>query len=95
MMDMLMIVAKGLTVVNVLLILVLLYVYTKSVQKIRAPFTIGLLAFALLFLVNNIICLYFYITMQPYYAPGAEIFAVVLSATQTVAFATLAWITWK
>ncbi|MBS3142225.1 hypothetical protein J4464_02440 [Candidatus Woesearchaeota archaeon] len=83
------------TAVNVLLIIALLNVYVRNMMKIRSGFTMGLFVFALLFLIENIVSLYFFVTMMPYYAMDIEGFVFVLKTLQMLAFATLTWITYK
>lgn len=83
------------TFINCLLILSLIYVYIKNAIKIKSFFTLGLLIFALLFLIQNIVSIYFYITMIPYYVDEVETFGFIYSIIQTVAFIILNIITWK
>ena len=56
------------SLVNVVLLCGLIAVYGNSLRKIRAEFTFGLLFFATLFLLQNIIALYSYVTMFMYYS---------------------------
>ena len=83
------------TGVNILLILSLLYVYVRNFTKIKTLFTSGLLLFALLFLVQNIVALYYSVTMMPLYAEGVETFVFIYSVLQSVAFIILNYITWS
>ena len=84
-----------LTAINCLLIAGLLYVYLKNYSFLRSTFTLGLILFSLIFLVQNAISLYFYFTMMELYADGVEGYVFVLSAMQFVAFAILNWISWR
>lgn len=84
-----------LTVISTILLLLLLYVYSKNLKKIKSGFTIGLFIFALLFLIQNIVSVYFYITMMDYYASGVETHAFILTLLQTIGFAILLKITWE
>ncbi len=94
-MAMLMNLTAILTVISTLLLLGLLYVYYNNIKKIKSKFTIGLFAFALLFLLQNIISLYFYLTMMQYYAPQVETHVFILTMLQTIAFLILLKITWE
>lgn len=94
-MAMLMEIAKYLSMINILLILSLLYVYVKNYSKTKSGFTFGLMLFAFVFLVQNAICLYFSLTMMPYYVVGVESYVLAQSALQTFAFAVMNYITWK
>jgi len=44
----------------------LLALYARSFTQLRAPFTIGLVVFAALFLLQNLLALYAYATMMDY-----------------------------
>ena len=82
-----------LTGISTLLLLGLLYIHYKNLKKIKSNFTIGLFIFALLFLVQNLVSLYYYITMMKYYAPEVEIHVFILTLLQTIGFAVLLKIT--
>lgn len=83
------------TALNILLLLSILWVYSKNLAKVKAPFTMGLALFALLLLVENAVSLYFFVTMMPYFANEVESVVFGLKAIQAVAFAVLNWLTWK
>ena len=83
------------TVINCLLIFLLLYVYIKNAIKVKSLFTSGLLIFATLFLIQNIVSIYFYLTMMPYYVDEVETFGFIYSIIQTIAFTILNIITWR
>ena len=83
------------SVVNVVLILSLLYVYGRSFAKFKSAFSAGLFIFAFLFLVHNVLYLYFAITMMPYYASDAQAFGLVFNVLQALAFLVLNLISWK
>jgi len=84
-----------LTGISAILLTGLLYVYYKSLKKIKSKFTIGLFVFALLFLVQNIVSLYFYLTMMDYYVPQVEIHVFIFTLLQAIAFLILLKITWE
>ena len=88
-------VTTGLTGISTLLLLGLLYVYSKNLKTIRSKFTIGLFLFALMFLLQNMVSLYYYITMMKYYAPEVEIHVFILTLLQTIGFMILLKITWE
>ena len=94
-MAMLMEATKWLSVANIMLILSLMYIYGKNHQRIRSGFTTGLLLFTFIFLVQNLVGLYFTATMMPYYVEGVEGYALALTVMQTAAFAVMNYITWK
>ncbi|MBI3035084.1 hypothetical protein HYY71_02070 [Candidatus Woesearchaeota archaeon] len=94
-MAMLMSLTTILTVVSALALGGLLHTYIKNLKKIKSKFTIGLLIFALLFLIQNLISLYYYLTMMNYYSPEVEIHVFILTLLQTMGFLVLLKITWE
>ena len=84
-----------LTGLNVVLVSGLLYVYTRNLKKFKSMFTFGLLLFASLFLIQELVSFYFYFTMMPLYAQGLENHVFIFTLLQSVAFLILNYITWK
>ena len=84
-----------LTTVSTLLLLLLGGIYGRSFVRMRSMFTLGLLLFVVLFLIQNAVALYFYVTMMPYFASGLEMYAFTFALVQTLAFAVLAKLAWK
>lgn len=85
----------GLVLLNSLLLLSLLYLHGKNLLRIRTSFTAGLTLFALLFLAENLVSLYYYSTNMPYYVNAVETHVFILSLLQTIAFSIMNWISWK
>lgn len=81
--------------VNAVLLLSILYVYVRNLFRSRTVFTIGLSLFAGLFLLQNLVSLYFFLTMTPYFVDAVELHVFILTLLQTLAFAIFNWITWK
>ena len=67
-MALLMDVSSIVSMVNVVILVMLLAVYAKIYRKIRASFTIGLMVFAGMLLLHNVIAIYGYFTMAPLYS---------------------------
>ena len=63
-------VSAGVGIANVALLIALLTVYAKVYKNTRAVFTIGLMFFAGMLMLHNIIAVYAYFAMQPLYAIG-------------------------
>ncbi len=82
-------------VINILLIASLLYVYGRNFIKMKSHFAAGLFIFAALFLLHNVLYLYFAITMMPYYAGSAQLYGFIFNLLQVLAFLILNIITWK
>ena len=93
-MAMMMSITTVLTVISTVLLILLIYVYSRNLKRAKSGFTIGLFIFALLFLIQNIVSVYFYLTMMDYYASGVEVHAFILTLLQTIGFAILLKITW-
>jgi len=83
------------TIISTTTLGALLHVYLKNLKKIKSGFTIGLFIFALLFLLQNLVSLYYYFTMMKYYAPEVEVHVFILTLLQTVAFLILLKLTWE
>lgn len=76
---------------NILLLIGLIIVYGSSFRKIKAAFTAGLLFFAGIFLLQNLVAFYSYVAMFMYYASGVEMFVMVITVAQTAGLAVLLW----
>ena len=87
-------ITTGLTFLSTLLLLGLLYVYYRNLKSAKSKFTIGLFIFAALFLIQNLVSLYYFITMMGYYAPEVEMHVFILTLLQTFGFGILLKITW-
>ena len=94
-MAMLMTLTTILTALSALMLAALLHVYIKNLKIIKSSFTTGLLIFALLFLIQNIVSLYFYLTMMDYYVPEVELHVFIFTLLQTIGFAVLLKLTWE
>ena len=57
--------------VNSALLLILLSLYGKILVKTRARYALGLLIFALLLLAQNLLSVYAFVTMQPFFGEEA------------------------
>ena len=94
-MAMLMALTTILTALSAIILAALLYVYIKNLRKIKSGFTAGLVIFAVLFLLQNIVSLYFYLTMMDYYVPAVELHVFIFTLLQTIGFAVLLKLTWE
>ena len=80
-------------VVNVIILLALLYPGIRNLLKTRSTISASLLAFTLLFLVQNIVAIYFHLTIS--YTSAVELEVATLTVIQTAGFGTLLWATYK
>ncbi|GGN86594.1 MULTISPECIES: hypothetical protein [Haloarcula] len=81
--------------INVLLLIPLLGVWVRNYATFRTGLVAGLVAFALAMLVENAVALYFFFSMQSFYAgdPHVQQAVLVLRALQFVAIAGLSYTT--
>ena len=84
-------VAAFFSTINVLLLIGLLWIYASSFRKVHAEFTAGLLFFAALFLVQNLISLYSFLTMFMYYAAGVTWIVLTITIVQTAGLGIVLW----
>ena len=69
-MAILMDISAVISLANVSILLALLVVYVKIYKSTRAIFTIGLMFFASMLMLHNLIAVYAYFVMAPLYAEG-------------------------
>jgi hypothetical protein len=88
-------VAAGLAVVNVALLAVLTVVWVRNYRTFRTPLVLGLIAFAVVLLVENLAAVYFFVSMQMLYAgsPLAQQSVALLRGLEFVALAFLTYVT--
>ena len=92
-MNSLMEVSAGVGIVNVVLLIALLTVYAKVYKNTRAVFTIGLMFFAGMLMLHNIISVYAYFAMQPLYALGLLPYFAVIHIAELAGLAALLKVT--
>jgi len=78
--------------INVVLLLALIAVYCNSFSKVKAQFTAGLIFFAGIFLVQNLLAFYSYLAMFMYYADAVAGIVLAITVAQTIGLATLLWL---
>lgn len=89
--------ATALSAVNVALLAVLLAVWGRNLRTFRTPMVLGLVTFAFVLLVENVVAVYFFFSTAMLYsgAPGVDQAILVLRALQTVALLALTAVTLK
>ena len=92
-MNSLMEISAGVGIVNVVLLIALLTVYAKVYKSTRAVFTVGLMFFAGMQMLHNIIAVYAYFAMQPLYALGLLPYFVVIHIAELAGIAALLKVT--
>lgn len=78
------------------LLLGLLLIYVGNHRQLRSPFTLGLVFFAVLLLVQNLGAMYFYYAMNEA-GQGASVAVpmFVLNTAELIGFAALFYVTWR
>lgn len=88
-------ISSVLHLINILLTLGLLYIYSQNYMKLKSKYTIGLMIFSLFFLVQSAMGLYFDASMVMYYSTQAKTAAIALEGIKAVALAVLLKISWE
>ncbi|MBI4417118.1 MAG: hypothetical protein HY557_09055 [Euryarchaeota archaeon] len=82
--------------VSILVLSGLLLVYARNFRAIRSTFSIGLVFFAVLFLVQNIAAIALYMSMAAAgYGPSVSMPMLALNVAQLIGFSVLFWISWQ
>ncbi len=89
--------AGALSLVNAALLAVLTLIWLRNYRTFRTPLVLGLVAFAVVLLIENLVAIYFAFTTSMLYAatPAVHTVVAVLRALQFVAIAILLVVTWK
>ncbi len=92
-MAILMDVSAIISLVNVGLLAALLTMYVKIYRSSKATFTFGLMFFASMLIVHNLVAVYAYFAMAPLYNENLLPFFVAIHAAELIGIATLLKIT--
>jgi hypothetical protein len=92
-MEVLMALSAGIALVNVALLIALLTIYARIYKSTRAVFTVGLMFFAGMLILHNIIAVYAYFTMEPLYAVALLPYFLVVHIAELAGLAALLKIT--
>lgn len=87
--------AGGLSALNVLLLAGIGFVWVRNYQTFRTPLVLGLVAFAAVMLIENLVAVYFVFSMNMLYAadPAIHTVVAVFRALQFVAVGILTYVT--
>lgn len=83
--------------INVVLLVVLTGIWIRNYRTFRTGLTLGLLAFGGVLLVENVLAIYFFFSMDMLYSgsPAAQQAVLVLRTLQMVALLFLTYVTWR
>lgn len=79
---------------NVLLLSVLTIIWIRNYLQVRASLVLGLVAFGVVLLVENLVALYFFFSMQMLYAADTTVHTVVM-ALRILFFVALCFLSWS
>ncbi|HYT01036.1 MAG TPA: hypothetical protein VEO20_10280 [Thermoplasmata archaeon] len=85
----------GLALASVAVLSGLLYVYVGNFRHLRSAFSLGLIVFAGLFVLENLAAVYFYVVLSESYGAGVALPMLALNAAELVGFATLFIVSWR
>lgn len=85
----------SIVVLNTLLLSALLWVYGGMLREMPTRFTWGLLGFAAVLWLQNVVQLYFFATMMGYYVDGVAPLVLTQNVLATVASVLLLSVTWS
>ena len=85
--------SAGIALVNVALLIALLTIYARIYKSTRAVLTVGLMFFAGMLMLHNIIAVYAYFAMEPLYAVALLPYFVVVHITELAGIAVLLKVT--
>jgi hypothetical protein len=90
-------VAGGLSVCNAVVLAALSVIWLRNYRTFGTPLVLGLVAFAGVLLVENLVAIYFLFSMNMLYAatPAVHSVVAVLRALQLVAVSILLYVTWQ
>lgn len=86
-------ISAALSLINVALLVALLVVYARIYKSSKAVFTLGLMFFAGLLSLHNVIAIYAYFSMAPLYNEGLLPYFVAIHAAELAGIAALLKIT--
>ena len=86
----------GVAAVSAAVLVGLLHVYVQNHRQLRSPFTLGLVFFAVILLVQNLGSVFFYYAMsEAGEGPGVAIPMLILDLAELAGFVILFLITWQ
>ncbi len=85
----------GLSGINVLLTLVLIYIYFRNHKLVKSKMTMGMLFFAVMFLIENALSLYFYNALLLEGITSITTFHLVVKFFEMIGLLGLLYVTWE
>ncbi len=85
----------GINGLNVLLTVVLIYIYFKNHKLVKSKMTMGMLFFAVMFLIENALSLYFYNSLLMQGITSITTFHLVVKFFEMIGLLVLLYVTWE
>ncbi len=89
--DLLTLAVTGVAVLNMLLAAALAALYARTYARTRAPFTLGLIMFALAFLAQNVLVAYSYGTMMPLFGSALVPYLLAIAVFEALGLVAVLW----
>jgi hypothetical protein len=80
---------------NIAILGSLIYVYANNYKALNSKFSLGLLIFASILIIENVLAFYFNLTMMGIYAEQVAQQGLILRALETASLTVLGFITWR
>lgn len=90
-----MLLTAAISLINLAILTVLLFVYVRIYKSSKAVFTLGLIFFSIMMVSQNIIAVYAYFAMAQLYSPELYPYILGIHFTELVGLAVLLKITWS
>lgn len=94
-MDAIYLISSGIYVIGTVISALLLYIYAKNYRHIKSHYNIGLMIFALLFLLDNILSIHQVLFSWPTYDSSQISHILLQDMIDVVGLSALLYITWK
>jgi len=94
-MDELMQFTLGIEILNSLILIGLLWIFSQNYKALKTKISLGLIIFSSLLLLQNLTAIALNFLMMNYYSMETELPAFILSLIQLIALIVLFWISWK
>ena len=92
-MEVLIALSAGIALVNVALLIALLTIYARIYKSTKAVFTVGLMFFACMLMLHNVIAVYAYFAMEPLYSVALLPYFLVVHLAELAGIAVLLKVT--
>ena len=88
-------IALGISGLNVVLTLALIYIYFKNHKLVKSKMTMGMLFFSVMFLIENALSLYFYNSLLLQGITSITTFHLVVKFLEMMGLLVLLYVTWE